>query len=158
MKQVCIYSDGSCFPNPGPGAWCAIIIYVDGTRTVLTGMEAGTTSNRMELTGVIEALSQFRKSTEIQLYVDSDYVRRGFTEWLPGWVKADWLTTMGQPIKNKDLWLELIKLCELHKVTFNWIKGHSGHPIHDKCDTIARWIVQNRPSIDKLDFIVANLS
>lgn len=137
MKEVTIYTDGACSGNPGPGGWGAILDY-KGKRKELSGGEAQTTNNRMELTAVIEALNALREPCNVAVITDSKYVSDGITlGWAAGWKKNNWRKKDKKPALNPDLWDTLLSLCEEHTVTFNWIKGHAGHPENERCDEMA---------------------
>lgn len=138
MKSVTIYTDGSCLKNPGPGGWAAILVYGD-TEKEISGGEADTTNNRMELTAAIKALSLLKYPCEVNLITDSGYLCNGIGKgWAASWKKHGWIKGDKQPALNPELWDELLTLCETHKVTFNWVKGHAGHPYNERCDELAR--------------------
>ena len=138
MKKVEIYTDGSCKKNPGPGGWGAILVW-RGRERVLSGGQAETTNNRMELTAAVEALKRLREPCTVTLTTDSKYVSDGISKgWAVslkarGWKKAD-----GSPALNPDLWGELLALCERHVVEVLWVKGHAGHPYNERCDALAQ--------------------
>ncbi len=138
IKKVAIYTDGSCRKNPGPGGWGAVLVY--GEREIeLSGGEAETTNNRMELTAVIEALSKLKTTCHVTLTTDSKYVCDGITKgWAKGWRKKGWKKSDGSPALNPDLWEELLTLCDTHQVEFVWVKGHAGHPYNERCDAMAQ--------------------
>jgi ribonuclease HI len=134
MKHVEIYTDGSCRKNPGPGGWGAILVY-EGREKELSGGEAQTTNNRMELLSVITALSQLKESCKVTLTTDSKYVSDGISKgWARSWQAKGWKKSDGKPALNVDLWEELLTLLATHNVEFNWIKGHAGHPENERCD------------------------
>ena len=136
MKKVCIYTDGACSGNPGPGGWAAILRY-NGHEKELSGGEAVTTNNRMELTAVISALEALREPCEVELWTDSQYIARAINEgWLAGWKRRGWKRKGGE-LKNIELWQELDGLLARHKVNFNWLKGHDGHEFNERCDALA---------------------
>ena len=137
MKHVDIYTDGACRGNPGPGGWGAILVY--GTREKeLSGGEPHTTNNRMELEGVINALSALREPCEVTLTSDSRYVIQAIEErWVYNWRANGWRKADKSPALNIDLWEKLLPLLERHKVTFCWVKGHAGHPFNERCDALA---------------------
>lgn len=137
MKHVFIYTDGACSGNPGAGGWGAILRY--GTlEKELSGGEALTTNNRMELTAVIEALSALKEPCEVTLTSDSKYVIDSVTKgWVYGWKSKGWIKSDKKPALNVDLWEKLLLLLEKHKVSFVWIKGHAGHPENERCDRLA---------------------
>ena len=138
MKKLDIYTDGSCRKNPGPGGWGAVLVY-DGRELELSGGDPDTTNNRMELTAVIEALSKLNMPCEVTLTTDSKYVCDGITKgWAASWKKKGWKKGDGSPALNPDLWDKLLTLCEKHKVTFVWVKGHAGHPYNERCDSMAQ--------------------
>lgn len=136
--RVEIFTDGACSGNPGAGGWGAILRYKDVERE-LSGGEAQTTNNRMELKAVIEALRALKKTCNISLYTDSKYVMSGITEWLENWKKNGWKTANKKSdVKNIDLWQELDFLCCQHEIRWVWVKGHNGHPENERCDALAR--------------------
>ena len=137
MKTVEIFTDGACSGNPGPGGWRAILRY-NGAEKVLSGAENHTTNNRMELSAVLYALSALKEPCRVILTSDSKYVIDSVTKgWVYSWQKKNWKKSDGKPALNVDLWQELLPLLEKHNVTFNWIKGHRGHPENERCDEIA---------------------
>ena len=131
-----IYTDGACRGNPGPGGWGAVLLF-NGTRKELFGGELETTNNRMELTAAIEALSNLTRSCELILYTDSQYVRKGITEWIDNWKKRGWKTAAKKPVKNADLWKVLDQEVAKHKVKWVWVKGHSGNEGNELADELA---------------------
>ncbi len=133
---VKIYTDGGCIPNPGKGAWAVILIYKDKEK-VLSGFEENTTNNRMELKAAIEGLKALKKKCKVVIYTDSEYLKRGMSEWLDNWVKNGWKTTSGS-VKNIDLWSKLLELVKKHEVSWEWVKGHSKHPQNERCDKIVK--------------------
>ncbi len=137
MKQVTIYSDGACLGNPGPGGWAAILRYGDTEKEISGGMPA-TTNNRMELQAVIEGLTLLKTPCRVDIYTDSEYVRRGMTEWIKGWVARGWKTAARQPVANRELWEALVGAAAAHDITWHWVRGHSGHPENERCDVLAR--------------------
>ena len=137
MKTVTIYTDGACSGNPGPGGWGAILMY-GPHRKELSGGEAHTTNNRMELTGVIMALSALKYPCKVRLTTDSKYVVDGVTKgWAKSWRKKGWKKSDGKPALNPDLWGQLLDLLDVHDVEFSWIKGHAGHEENERCDRLA---------------------
>ncbi len=137
-KQIVeIFTDGACSGNPGPGGYCAILKY-GGKIKEISGCETETTNNRMELTAVIEALRALKRPCHLRITTDSNYVLKGMTQWLPGWIRRNWLNSQKKPVLNRDLWEELVKLAQTHTIDWIWIKGHSGHPINERCDLLAR--------------------
>lgn len=136
LKHVDIYTDGACSGNPGPGGWGAILIYKENRRE-LSGGEAETTNNRMELTGVITALQTLKEPCEVTLYTDSQYIVNAINKkWLAGWKAKNWKRKDGE-LKNIDLWQELDRLLSVHSVTFNWVKGHAENELNNRCDALA---------------------
>ena len=136
MKKIEIYTDGACKGNPGKGGWGAILIH-DKHQKNLYGYEADTTNNRMELMAAIQALAHLKSPCEIDLTTDSQYVRKGITEWLENWKARNWKTASKKPVKNKDLWEQLDAQNERHNITWHWVKGHSGHPMNELADELA---------------------
>lgn len=137
MKFVEIFSDGACSGNPGPGGWGAIL-RCDGYEKEISGGEAHTTNNRMELNGVIEALSALKYPCKVRVTTDSKYVVDGITKgWAKGWKKRGWKKSDGKPALNPELWDKLLGLLETHDVEFAWIKGHAGHEENERCDRMA---------------------
>ncbi len=137
MKQVEIYTDGACSGNPGPGGWGAVLRY-NGTEKEISGGAADTTNNRMELTGVIEALRLLKEPCEVILCSDSKYVCDAISKgWAKSWKKNGWRKADKKPALNSDLWETLLTLLEKHRVTVQWIKGHAGHPENERCDRLA---------------------
>ena len=137
MKTVTIYTDGACSGNPGPGGWGAILRY-GGAEKVLSGGEAQTTNNRMELTGVIEALRALREPCVVELYSDSKYVIDALSKgWAKSWRSRGWVKSDKKPALNADLWEELLGLCETHDVRCHWVKGHAENEYNNRCDALA---------------------
>ncbi len=135
-NKVYIYTDGACKGNPGPGGWGALMKYKDTIKEYCGG-ESETTNNRMEMTAAIEALSQLKRSCEVVLTTDSQYLRKGITEWIENWKKRGWKTASKKPVKNADLWKQLDTLAQKHQITWNWVKGHSGHYENERADELA---------------------
>lgn len=131
-----IYTDGACRGNPGPGGWGALLSS-HGREKALYGSEPLTTNNRMELKAAIEALKALKRSCDVALYTDSQYVRNGITDWLPRWKARNWKTAARTPVKNEDLWRELDALAARHHVEWHWVKGHAGHPGNERADQLA---------------------
>lgn len=136
MTKVEIFTDGACRGNPGPGGWGAILRY-NGHEKELYGGAANTTNNRMELTAAIEALESLNRDCTVSLTTDSEYLRKGITEWLEQWKKRGWRTASRKPVKNVDLWQRLEVAIENHKVEWHWVKGHSGHDENERADQLA---------------------
>ena len=138
MEKVVIYTDGACSGNPGPGGWGAILMY-KGVKKEISGGSKQTTNNIMELTAVIEGLKMLKFPCEVDLYSDSAYVVNAFEQkWIFGWIKKNWKTASGDPVKNKDLWEELYGLTKIHTVNFIKVKGHSDNEYNNRCDELAR--------------------
>ena len=138
MSRVTIYTDGACKGNPGPGGWGVYMRYGDSEKDLFGG-EGLTTNNRMELQAVIEALRALKRPCQVDFFLDSEYVRKGITEWLSGWKARGWRTASKQAVKNEDLWRVLddaLANCE-HSITWHWVKGHSGNPGNDRADSLA---------------------
>jgi ribonuclease HI len=136
MSSVEIYTDGACRGNPGPGGWGATLEMGEHFRE-LSGAEAMTTNNRMELTAVISALEALKRPVPVKLYTDSEYVRRGITEWLKSWKARGWKTSDKKPVKNQDLWERLDAVAAQHQIEWHWVKGHSGVPGNERVDRLA---------------------
>ncbi|CUW41541.1 ribonuclease HI, degrades RNA of DNA-RNA hybrids [Magnetospirillum sp. XM-1] len=136
-ESVEIYTDGACSGNPGPGGWGAILRF-RGIERELKGGEAQTTNNRMEMTAVLVALNTLTRPCAIDLYTDSEYVKKGMTEWLRGWKARGWKTADKKPVKNDDLWKALDEAAARHRISWHWVKGHAGHPENERADALAR--------------------
>lgn len=137
MKKVFLFSDGACSGNPGPGGYGVILRYKD-TEKEFSGGEPETTNNRMELMGIITGLSALKEPCEVLVTTDSKYVVDSITKgWVYSWQKKGWVKSDKKPALNVDLWKQLLPLLEIHKVTFNWVKGHAGHPENERCDALA---------------------
>ena len=138
MKSVEIYTDGACKGNPGPGGWGAVLISA-GREKEIFGGESLTTNNRMELMAVIEALRALNQPCAVVLHLDSEYVRKGITEWIAGWKARGWRTAAKQPVKNVDLWQRLDALVHQseHRIEWQWVKGHAGDPGNERADALA---------------------
>jgi ribonuclease HI len=134
---VAIWTDGACSGNPGPGGWGAILRY-NGSERELSGGEAMTTNNRMELMAAIEALNALKRPCRVSLTTDSQYVREGITKWIHGWKKNGWKTADRKPVKNAELWQALDEAVRPHQVEWHWIKGHAGHAENERADELAR--------------------
>jgi len=135
-SRVEIYTDGACRGNPGPGGWAATLEYGEHLRE-LSGAEALTTNTRMELTAVIRAREALKRSVAARVHTDSEYVRRGITEWLPNWKARGWRTADRKPVKNQDLWEQLDAAAARHDIEWKWVKGHSGVPGNERVDALA---------------------
>ena len=138
MNKVTIYTDGACKGNPGPGGW-GVLLLSDGVERELFGGEDLTTNNRMEMMAVIEALRALKRPCKVTLYLDSEYVRKGITEWVAGWKARGWKTAAKQPVKNVDLWQVLDDLVTHtpHELEWRWVKGHAGDPGNERADALA---------------------
>ena len=136
MADVDIYTDGACRGNPGPGGWAALLLS-GGHEREISGAEAMTTNNRMELTAVIRALEALKRTVRGRIYTDSQYVRQGVLEWMPNWKARGWKTADKKPVKNQDLWQALDALCASHQLEWHWVKGHSGNPGNERVDALA---------------------
>lgn len=141
--RVEIFSDGACRGNPGPGGWGALLRY-KGHEKLLSGGEAHTTNNRMEMMAAIQALESLRRPCKVRVTTDSQYLHKGITEWLSGWKRRGWKTSDKKPVKNADLWERLDRALEAHEVEWHWVRGHSGHPENERADQLAT------QAIDKL--------
>jgi ribonuclease HI len=136
MKHVQIYTDGACRGNPGPGGWGAVLRYGSHEK-IISGSEIHTTNNRMELMAAIQALKALSETCKIEIHTDSQYVKKGITEWIIGWKKRGWRKPDKSPVKNADLWEMLDAETNRHQVNWHWVKGHSGHPENDLVDKVA---------------------
>ena len=136
LPAVDIFTDGACRGNPGPGGWAALL-RTGGKERELSGGEAPTTNNRMELMAAIEALQALKRPCRVQLYTDSVYVRDGITKWVHGWRRNGWRTADKKPVKNAELWQQLVDASAPHRVEWHWVKGHSGHVENDRVDALA---------------------
>ena len=142
MPDLFAYTDGACSGNPGPGGWGALLIAREGDAVVreraLSGGEADTTNNRMELMAAISALEALERPARLTVVTDSAYVKGGITEWLRGWKRNGWRTSTKKPVKNADLWRRLDEAAARHDVEWRWVKGHAGHPENERADELAR--------------------
>ncbi len=142
MAELFAYTDGACSGNPGPGGWGAVLIARDGDRVLrereLSGGEAATTNNRMELMAAIATLEALERPASLTIVTDSAYLRDGVTKWIHGWKRNGWRTAARQPVKNEDLWRRLDIARDRHEVSWDWIKGHAGHPENERADELAR--------------------
>jgi len=136
LKRIEIFTDGACRGNPGPGGWGALLRYGEHERELFGG-EPDTTNNRMELMAAIRALETLREPCDVDLTTDSEYVRKGISEWLPAWKARNWKTSDRKPVKNADLWQQLEQAAARHTVRWHWVKGHSGHDENERADQLA---------------------
>jgi len=135
--MIKIYTDGSCLNNPGNGGWAAII-NVNGEVKKISGSEKDTTNNKMELMAPIKALQEIEKNQQIEIYTDSQYVRLGITDWIHKWTKNNWQTSKKEPVKNKDLWIELYQLTKSFEVKWIWVRAHTGNVLNEEVDLLAK--------------------
>tara|TARA_B100000212_G_scaffold107784_1_gene80119 strand:+ start:104 stop:541 length:438 start_codon:yes stop_codon:yes gene_type:complete len=141
VNKVEIFTDGACKGNPGPGGWGAILRY-GTTEKEIYGASKNTTNNIMELTAVIESLKNLKKPCELIITTDSKYVKNGITEWIHNWKKNGWRTAAKKEVKNKELWIELDSLIQIHSISWDWVKGHSGHPENERADLLANVAIE----------------
>lgn len=142
MKQIDIYTDGACKGNPGPGGWGALIRYGQHEKEI-SGGEPDTTNNRMELTAAIQALNILIEPCKVRLYTDSKYVSDGITKWVEGWQRNGWKNASKQPVRNADLWHDLIEAAARHDIEWNWVKGHNGDEGNERADILASNAAEN---------------
>ena len=136
-KTISIFTDGACSGNPGPGGWGAILRYKNHEKEI-SGFEKETTNNRMELLAVINALESLKEHCMVQIFTDSQYIANAFNKgWLEKWQQNGWKTSAKKAVKNKELWLRLVKMSQKHELSWNWVKGHAGHPENERCDQLA---------------------
>ena len=140
-EAIEVHTDGACSGNPGPGGWGAVLRW-KGHEKELSGGEAATTNNRMELMAAIAALEALTRPSRVVIWTDSGYLKGGITGWIKGWKKNGWKTTGKQPVKNRDLWERLDALCARHEVQWRWLKGHAGHPLNERADALARAAIE----------------
>lgn len=136
LKKVTIYTDGGCEGNPGPGGWAAVLLW-NGRCKEVSGGEPATTNNRMELSAAIAGLGALKEPCEIVCYTDSEYLRKGISEWIKGWKARGWRTRDKKPVKNDDLWRALDAATAGHQIEWRWVKGHAGHEHNERCDVLA---------------------
>jgi ribonuclease HI len=140
-NTVDIWTDGACSGNPGPGGWGAVLHYA-GAEKEISGAEAATTNNRMELTAAIEALNALKRPSKVRLHTDSKYVMDGVTKWIRGWKKNGWKTADKKPVKNDDLWRALEAAASRHEITWKWVKGHADNEMNNRADELARGAIK----------------
>ena len=136
-----IFTDGACSGNPGPGGYGTILRYGDRTKE-LSGCDPDTTNNRMEMMAVIEGLNRLKHPCRVRVVTDSNYVVKGMTQWISGWIKRNWINSQKKPVLNRDLWERLLELSRHHRIEWAWIKGHNGHPENERCDDLARKAIE----------------
>jgi ribonuclease HI len=136
MAEITITTDGACKGNPGPGGWAAILQW-NGSEKLLVGAERLTTNNRMEMTAALRALEALKRPSEVTLVTDSKYLLDGLTRWLPGWKRNGWRTASKSPVKNADLWMALDAAAQPHRIRWEWVRGHAGHPLNERADALA---------------------
>ena len=141
--MIKIYTDGSCLSNPGNGGWAAIINN-DGDILKISGSEKDTTNNKMELMAPIRALQKISKHEQVEIYTDSKYVKLGITEWVHKWMKNRWLTSKKEPVKNKELWIELYNLTKSFKINWIWVKSHAGNLLNEEVDLLAKKAAESK--------------
>jgi ribonuclease HI len=137
QKIVEIFSDGACSGNPGPGGYGTILHWDDHTRE-LSGYEAETTNNRMEMMGAIAGLESLKRPCRVRLTTDSQYLHKGMTEWIQGWIRKGWKNSKKEEVLNRDLWERLLALSQKHQIQWRWVRGHDGHRENERCDELAR--------------------
>lgn len=136
MKEISIWTDGACKGNPGIGGWGALLVF-GAHRKEIYGGELDTTNNRMEILAVIEALRLLKERCSVHVYTDSQYVKKGMTEWITAWKERGWRTAAKKPVKNADLWQQLDELCQQHHLQWHWVKGHAGDAGNERADLLA---------------------
>jgi ribonuclease HI len=142
LKKVDIFTDGACKGNPGPGGW-GVILRMGRHEKEMSGADPSTTNNRMEMTAVIRALNALIEPCEVTIHTDSRYVIDGMTKWIHGWKRNGWVNASKQPVRNAELWHDLIEAAQRHKVHWQWVKGHNGHPENERADKLASDAAEN---------------
>ena len=143
-----IYTDGACDPNPGPGGWAALLRYGDHEK-VLTGAEAQTTNNRMELTAAVQAFRALKRPCRVDFFTDSEYLKKGVTEWMPAWRARSW-RRKGGALANVDLWKELDAVIQPHQIQWHWVRSHAGNPENERVDQLARQAIYKPSSVQSI--------
>ena len=151
MEKLRIYTDGGCRPNPGKGAWAAVLLRDGMEAEELVGTEEETTNNRMELRAAIEALNELGEKSEVDLHTDSEYLRMGVTQWMAGWKRKGWRTASGSPVRNVDLWKALDDAIGKHEIRWHWVRGHSGDPLNERADELAKTAVPSVKDREKTE-------
>ena len=141
MSKVEIYCDGACSGNPGVGGWGCILRYGE-TEKELSGAEQETTNNRMEMSAAIQALETLKRPCSVVVTTDSQYLAKGMTEWLQGWLRKGWVNSKKEPVLNRDLWERLHALSKVHDIEWRWVRGHNGHAENERCDELARTAIE----------------
>jgi ribonuclease HI len=141
VALVNIFCDGACSGNPGAGGFGCILRY-NGHEKELSGADGDTTNNRMEMTAAITALESLKRPCQVKLTTDSQYLVKGMTEWLPGWIRKHWINSKKEPVLNRDLWERLLALSQKHRIEWVWVRGHAGHPENERCDELARKAIE----------------
>lgn len=139
--KIEIFCDGACSGNPGVGGWGSILRYGDTVKE-LSGADGETTNNRMEMTAAIEALASLKRPCEVVLTTDSQYLVKGMTEWISGWIRKGWVNSKKEPVLNRELWESLLALSKTHTIRWAWVRGHNGHPENERCDELARAAIE----------------
>ena len=139
-----IWTDGGCRPNPGRGGWAAVLRF-KGVERELSGAEPATTNNRMELTAAAEALEALKRPCQVVLHTDSQYLKDGITRWTTGWVRKNWRTASGDPVKNMDLWRRVLDAAKPHQIDWRWVRGHDGNPMNERVDVLATAALEKPP-------------
>lgn len=147
LPRVTIYTDGACDPNPGPGGWAALLLF-EGREKSLSGSEADTTNNRMELTAAIQALQALKEHSQVEFFTDSQYLRLGITEWMPNWRARNWRRKGGK-LANVDLWQALDRAIQGHRINWHWVRGHAGDRYNQRVDYLARRAISQKSSKTK---------
>lgn len=146
MDEVTIYTDGACSGNPGPGGWGAVLFFKEKKKEI-SGYSLQTTNNIMELTAAIEALKLLKKKCQVNIFTDSKYLIDGITGWIFNWERNNWRTSTKQPVKNKELWQELLAVSIVHQVKWNWVKGHNDNEFNERCDELAREAIKTQKGV-----------